>query len=174
MERKTTLSEYFCDTYLKKVKEVNDTLLQKIKETIISETNGFTFFEHNKSTVRCLWNGVAYKVQGLYIRNGHMRVMLKETLSAPLRQVAFSSMEALVKDVIAATRFPDHLRKEAELFYGKPVEIFGKTICIVRYLYRQNNVRRDYYVFEKNDGEPVAISASEIKRLAETQCLTKR
>lgn len=166
------LEQYYQDVYLRSLKQAEKALLQKVKEAVSAMTWQTAVLSYDPDAATAEYKGERYSVEALSIRNGHMVVHLKglyqrnDGKTVPVKDVKFDSLSVLVRNVIAATRFPEGLRKKAETFYGKPVELFDQTLRIMGYVKRENGVRCDHYVFRLDNGDPVALTASEIRKAA--------
>lgn len=165
------LQAYYENTYLSAVKKADAALLLKVKEAISEMTFQTAVLSYEPDAATAIYKGGQFTVEALSIRNGHMVVRLKgycgtvkETV--PIKNVTFDSIPVLIRNVIAATRFPENLRRKAETFYEKPVSLFGQTLRITGYIRRENCHRHDFYVFRLNNGDPIALTASQIKQAA--------
>lgn len=166
------LEQYYQDVYLRNLNLAEKALLLKVKDAVSAMTWQTAVLSYDPDTAKAVYKGQDYTVEALSIRNGHMVVHLKglyqrsDGKTVPVKNVKFDSLPVFVRNVIAATRFPEGLRKKAETFYGKPVELFGQTLRIMGYVKRENGVRCDLYVFRLDNGDPVALTASDIRKAA--------
>lgn len=167
-----SLEQYYQDVYLRNLNLAEKALLLKVKEAVSAMTSQTAVLSYDPDTAKAVYKGQDYTVEALSIRNGHMLVHINPVnrknneKAVPVKDVKFSNLPVLVRNVIAATRFPECLRKKAETFYGRPIELFGQTLRIMGYVKRENGVRRDHYVFRLDNGDPIALTASEIRKAA--------